>query len=205
MAATKTAPAVPAPPAQKLAPVVLPELDWVPTSNTEPRSGVPVSHVVIHRWGVAYTSEGAEASSYEGVINCFKQRSFEASAHIVFPGTAVPGRATQMVPWDQAAWAEMAYNRSSDDIECADAIWLGHDPHGLAVLARIVAFRLHVRGLPAVYSAERGYCRHGDLGASGGGHYDCPVSSGSDPIWKAFEGLVAHETQRGGFRKSWGR
>src|SRR5581483_3115732 len=115
----------------------------------------------------------------------------QASAHVVFPGSAVPGEATQMVAWDDKAWAEAAYNPSSDDIESADAIWLGHDPHGMAVLARIVAFRLHARGLPATWSAERGFCRHADLGSAGGGHTQCPTTDLA--LWRAFCGLVERE------------
>ena len=184
-------------------PVVLPQLDWVPTQACESRDGEDVVRVVCHRWGVAYVSEREEAASYQGVQNYFSDPSHDASAHVVFPGSAVPGRAAQMVAWDQAAWAEAAYNRSSDDIESADAIWLGHDPQGLEVLARIVAMRLHVRKLPAVWSAERGFCRHADLGQAGGGHLSCPTTDLT--VWHQFVALVEHEHARGGFRKEWGR
>lgn len=186
-----------------MAPIVLPDLDFVETQAVESRNGLAVAHVVVHRWGVAYTSEKAEAASYGGVVNYFKDTGHKANAHVVFPGSAVPGKATQMARWSESAWAEAAYNRSSDDIESADAIWLGHDPHGMAVLARIVAMRLHVRKLPAVWSAEKGFCRHADLGAAGGGHTSCPTTDMT--LWRAFAALVEHEAARGGFRASWGR
>jgi hypothetical protein len=192
--------AVAAPPA----PIVLPDnLVWHPTTASGSRGGEAVVRVVVHRWGVAYTTEQAEASSYHGVVNFFSNPANQASAHVVFPGSAVPGEATQMVAWDQKAWAEAAYNASSDDIESADAIWLGHDPHGMAVLARIVAFCLHRRGLPATYSAEKGFCRHADLGVAGGGHTQCPTTDMH--LWNAFAAMVQHEAARGGFRPSWGQ
>lgn len=190
-------------PCAKVAPVVLPKLDYVPTAASGTRGGQKVRLVVLHRWGVSYTTEAAEARSYQGVVNYFKDPAHQASAHVVLPGSAVPGKATQMVPWSQKAWAEAAYNPVSVEIECADAIWLGHDPHGLHVAARITAFLLHKYGLPATYSTNRGFCRHGDLGSAGGGHTVCPVTKGA-PIWTAFVGMVKHEAARGGFLKTWG-
>lgn len=159
--------------------------------------------MVVHRWGVRYTSEEAEAASYRGVVSYFSDPRNRASAHVVFPGSAVPGEATQMVAWHDMAWSEASYNPVSDDIESADAIWLGHDPDGLAVLARIVAFRLHKRGLPGVWSTRHGMCRHADLGAAGGGHLECPTTD--LPLWRHFVSLVQHELERGGFRQTWGR
>jgi len=189
--------------------VVLPELHWHPTTAYSPRHGSTVELVVVHRWGVRYTTEPAEAKSYAGVIAYFKNPANRVSAHVVYPGSAVPGEAAQMVSWDHMAWAEAAYNPVADEIESADACWtLEHDgkvadEHGLAVLARIVAYRLHKRGLPAVWSHRRGFCRHADLGVAGGGHLECPTTDMS--VWRRFVSLVQHEHERGGFRASWGR
>lgn len=189
--------------AKTVAPIVLPDLNLVPTRASGSRNGSKVQRVVLHRWGVSYTSENAEAQSYKGVINEFLNTKNDASAHIVFPGSAVPGKATQMVAWNDKAWTEAAYNPSSVEIESADAVWLGKDPHGLAVLARMTAFLLHKYDLPAVHSTKSGFCRHGDLGSAGGGHTVCPVPAGA-PIWDAFTALVKHEAARGGFRPNWG-
>jgi hypothetical protein len=187
---------------------ILPELRWEPTAACSPRYGHPVELVVVHRWGVRFTTAAAEARSYQGVIDYFKDRAHQASAHIVFPGSAVPGEATQMVAWSDLAWVEAAYNPFADDVESADHIWVpdargGYDEQGFQVLARIVAFRLHVRGLPPLWSTRRGFCRHGDLGAAGGGHTACPTTDLAR--WRAFVRQVQHEAQRGGFRASWGR
>lgn len=186
-------------------PVTLPELVWRPTRACMSREGETIRRVVLHRWGVSYTTPKAEAASYAGVIRWFEDPANAASAHLVLPGSAVPGRAAQMVAWGQAAWAEAAYNRSSVEIECADAIWLGHDPRGLAVAARITAFLLAKYDLPAIWSVERGFCRHGDLGQAGGGHTACPTTDRN--VFQAFAYLVKFEAHRGGFRpfRTWGR
>jgi hypothetical protein len=183
--------------------VVLPELRWNPTAACSSRLGHSVSLVVVHRWGVRYTSPAGEENSYHGVVNFFKNPANRASAHVVFPGSAVPGEATQMVHWSDLAWAEAAYNPVSDEIESADAIWLGDDPEGLQVLARIVAYRLHKRRLPAVWSTRYGVCRHADLGQPGGGHLECPTTD--LPLWRNFVTKVQRELERGGFRDRWGR
>lgn len=182
--------------------IVLPNLRWHPTQASGARAGHPVNLVVVHRWGVRYTDRPQEASAYEGVINFFSNPKNQASAHVVFPGSAVPGEATQMVSWHDYAWAEAAYNPDADDVESADAIWLGADPEGMQVLARIVACRLRARSLPAVWSIRKGFCRHADLGAAGGGHTQCPTTNLS--MWKHFVGLVQTEYLRGGCRP-WGR
>lgn len=189
--------------------VSLPELRWWPTAASGLRHGHDVELVVVHRWGVRFVSEPQEAVTYEGVCHYFADPAHQASAHVVFPGSARPGQATQMVAWEQMAWAEAAYNPVADDVESADACWTGAadggpaDPHGLAVLARIVAYRLHVRGLPPVWSHRRGFCRHADLGAAGGGHLACPTTDLA--LWRRFVRLVQAEAERGGFRKEWGR
>jgi hypothetical protein len=182
--------------------VILPKLLWQPTEAHGNRHNSVVSLVIVHRWGVRYVDLRHEALSYHGVINFFSDPKNQASAHVVFPGSAVPGEATQMVSWADYAWAEAAYNPVSDEIESADAIWLGHDPEGMAVLARIVAYRLHVRGLPPVWSHVRGFCRHADLGAAGGGHTECPTTNLA--LWRHFVSLVQSEAKRGGFRPVWG-
>lgn len=187
----------------------LPDLQWHPTTAYSPRHGSKVELVVVHRWGVRYTDPDHEKRSYAGVIAYFRNPANRASAHIVFPGSAASGEAAQMVSWAHMAWAEAAYNAVSDEIESADACWTMEadgrvaDEAGLRVLARIVAFRLHKRGLPPVWSHRRGFCRHADLGAAGGGHTACPTTDLH--LWRRFCRMVQDEHERGGFRASWGR
>ena len=183
--------------------VTLPHLEWHPTAASGARHGHPVDLVVVHRWGVRYVSEPAEKVDYEGVIRYFSNPHNQASAHIVYPGSAVPGEATQMVSGADYAWAEAAYNPVADEIESADAIWLGHDPAGFRQLARMVACRLHERGLPPVWSSRHGFCRHADLGVAGGDHLACPTTNLA--LWRDFVRLVQAEHSRGHFRHPWGR
>jgi hypothetical protein len=186
-----------------IGPVILPELEWNPTQAKRSRNGEKVVRVVVHRWGVRYTTEKEEAASYLGVVRFFENPANDASAHVVFPGSADKGKATQMVSWNEAAWAESAYNNSSDDIESADAIWLGHDPRGFEELARIVAMRCNVRKIPPVWSISNGFCRHADLGIAGGGHLECPTTNLA--LWHKFVNAVHYEFHRGGFRPVWGK
>lgn len=186
--------------------VVLPNLEWNPTeTNSGSRDGKSVSLVVVHRWGASSVPvlPNEEKISYGGVISWFHNPASEVSAHVVFPGSAVPNEATQIVAWDGMAWAEENYNPVADEIESADDIWIGTDVQGMTVLARIVAYRLHARGLPAEWSTEKGFCRHADLGAAGGGHTECPTTDMT--LWKTFVDLVQAEAKRGGFPESWGR
>jgi hypothetical protein len=187
----------------------LPELKQETTHNCSSRNGTKIRLVVIHRWGVRFTDEQAEARSYQGVINWFKNPKSQVSAHVVYPGSAVPGEATQMVPWHQKAWAEAYYNPDSVEVESADAIWLGHDPAGFHQLAHIAAYLLHHYHLPAhalqpgAVATGSGFCRHADLGALGGNHTSCPTTDWH--LWGAFAELVRSELMRGGFRAMWGK
>lgn len=191
-------------------PILPRHLTWQPTPNSGSRHGHPVNLVVVHRWGVRVTTQPAEALSYQGVINYLRDPAHPDSAHIVFPGSAVPDTAAQLVSWNDMAWAEAAYNPVADEVETADELWpdalpAGQKPDaaGLAVLARIVAFRCHIRGIPPVWSTTRGFCRHADLGAAGGGHTQCPTTDIA--YWKAFCRQVTAQYERGGFLPRWGR
>jgi len=172
--------------------VVLPPLVVRLSPNRSSRHGVPVRLVVVHRPVGGYTP------SVEWLCNPAAQ----ASAHVIL----APGgdAATQLVPWAEKAWACVAFNAVSDNIEVADGAWDGSDPQALRVAARVVAFRLHKRGLPARWTrdgSQPGFCRHYDLGAAGGGHTDPTTSL---VRWLRFVWMVKRELRRGGFRPEWG-
>jgi len=132
-----------------------------------------------------------------------------------------------MVGWNEKAWTQGDFNSVSEGIETDDICWTGKldvehpgdprrsDPKVVAALdtaARIVAFRLHKRGLPATWvrgakllqDTGRGFTRHVDGGAIAGGHA-CPVALGDTVRWQYFVSLVKRELKRGDFRKEWGR
>lgn len=172
---------------------VLPPLTQHPSPNRSSRHGERVHLIVCHR----------PVGSYAGSIQTLCDPASEASAHII---TKTGGlEATQLVPWGEKAWACKAFNAFSDNLELSDEMWTGDDPHGLAVAARIVAYRCHARKLPAVWTRDPlntpGICRHFDLGIAGGGHTDPTTST---PIWLNFMGMVRDQLTRGGFRPTWG-
>lgn len=184
--------------------VVLPPLLYRRSPNQSSRHGEKVHLVVCHR----------PVGSYQGSIDYLCEPTVynpdgsvksgpNASAHVI----TKPGglEATQLVGWNGKAWACAAFNAFSDNIEFSDEMWAGNDPDGLAVAARIVAFRCHVRGIPPMWTRDPahtpGVARHYDLGIAGGGHTD-PTTDNS--LWAAFMRMVAVEFARGGFRASWG-
>lgn len=181
----------------------LPDLDWHPTTACGDRHGSAIELAVVHRWGVRYVDKPGEEKSYAGVVAYFTHPANRASAHYVYPGSAVPGEATQMVRAADYAWTQAAFNPVAIEVESADAIWLGHDDDGFKQLARIVAALCHYHGLPPVWSHRKGFCRHADLGAAGGGHTECPTTDLA--VWRRFVRLVQAEHERGGFRPRWGR
>ena len=179
--------------------VALPPLKWRESPNVSVRR-LPVRMVVVHR----------PVGGYEGSIEALCNPAHAASAHVIVKEDG--SEATQLVAWQRKAWACVTFNSPSDNIETPDWIWTGpltaDALRVMHVCARIVAFRLYKRGFPAVWLRGgalihgRGFTRHIDLGALGGGH--------SDPTqdvhrWQVFAGLVAHELARGGFPLQWGR
>lgn len=183
--------------------VVLPQLAHMHSPAQSNRRG-GVHLVTLHR----------PVGSYQGSISTMMEDRGEDSAagHIILaPG----GReATQLVDWEQKAWACRLFNSASDNLEIADGIWLGkftegqfhsNDPDGWLVAARIAAFRCAERKIPATWTRDplnrAGLVRHYDLGIAGGGHTDPTTDPG---IWLAFVDDVKYQVKRGKFRKEWG-
>ena len=190
----------------------LPELEFFPTPAMSSRMGLPVRKVWLHRWGVVFRNMPEERQAFRGVLHEFQDPHNEASSHLVFPGTAIRNYCAQMVPFSRKSWTEAAFNKTGISIECADAIWLGHDALGFAQLARITAYLLHRFGLPPqwtpapgpIFNPRRGFCRHADGGGLAGGHTQCPTTDLE--LWRQFVGRTQAEYHRGEFRKEpWGR
>jgi N-acetyl-anhydromuramyl-L-alanine amidase AmpD len=172
--------------------VVLPPLTQTPSPNQSDRRGVVPYLVVVHR----------PVGTYAGSVKWLCDPRAQASAHVITEGS---GKATQLVPWDRKAWACVAFNSASYNIEVDDNAWDGSDPAALATAARIVAFLCKRTRIPPTWSLQpthlAGVVRHYDLGAAGGGHTD-PTTS--DALWRRFMVMVAAEHKRGGFRPTWG-
>lgn len=180
-------------------PYPLPPLKWKPSPNESRRSDA-VRLVVVHR----------PVGSYQGSIEHLCDPDTQASAHVIVREDGK--EATQLVSWERKAWACVSFNSASENIETPDVIWtepLGPDLRVVMhTCARIVAFRLHKRGLPAEWRTgadlldRPGVTRHFDLGAAGGGHTDPTTDTAR---WEEFMLMVEQELARGLFRRAWGR
>jgi hypothetical protein len=184
--------------------VTLPTLEFAFTEACSSRHGTPVRLIWLHTWG---TPGGV----IDGVKNFFMNPAHDVSAHFVYAGEKGKdkGRCIQMVHMADKAWTEAAYNSSGISIECADPIWQGKDPAGLARVARITGWLLKRYQLPAQYvdhnhiSSGRGFTRHADGGLAGGGHTSCPTTNMA--LWHSFVQMVQHEVAKGGYRTNWAK
>ena len=147
---------------------------WIPTPNYSSR-GSGVRLVVLH------TAEGA--LTYQSLGSFFANPASGVSSHTGIDDT--PNTVGEYVRADFKAWTQGNANPYSVAAElCAFAEW-GIDewhrhPTMLENAARWVAeecgrFGIPLRSLSAdeAQSGVAGVCDHVDLGASGGGHWDC--------------------------------
>lgn len=159
--------------------LTLPAIRWTPSPNFSSRGGQRVRLIVAH------DCEG----SYAGSIAWFAMAKSKVSAHLVLREDGL--EATQMVAWANKAWHACNANPISEGIEAAGFAAKGFPAAEWAALAALVAWRLHVNGLPCQEATAAndwtGFTEHAKLGAWGGGHHDLT----EDPVqWKAFVGLV---------------
>lgn len=184
-----------APPVDVKPAVILPPLSWRASPNHSDRfPGSAVTMIVCH------DTEG----SYAGSVDWLCNPKAQASAHVVLDEF---GReATQLVAWNSKAWACVAFNSVSDNIEMAHVSGQPWRWEQLRAMGRIVAYRLKRRGLPCRYIGTRthlrGYTRHKDLGFAGGGHTDPSMNAME---WRFLRACIWYEYHRGHFRPSWGR
>lgn len=180
--------------------VQLPKLAQQPSPNFSERNlqrGHAPYLIVLHR----------PVGSYHGSADYLCKPSTQASAHILTEGNGTGvDVATQLVPWDKKAWACMAFNSISYNLEIDDDAWSGKDKGALLTAQRITAFICHKTGIPPRWSHsplhDAGICRHYDLGRAGGGHTD-PTTN--DAEFRAFLAGVRYQLERGGFRATWGK
>ena len=183
--------------------VVLPPLVQKKSPNQSSRHGARIDLIVWHE----------TAGSYKGAISWLctptvRDRTGrvisgpDASAHLVVREDG--GECTQLVHLSEKAWHAAAYNPHSVGVEHANVTAKGYATDAeLRESARIFAWLCWHLGVPAQWArggVGRGVVRHLELGVLGGGHTQCgPWDSG----WHRFLTLLAEETQRGGFRKTW--
>jgi hypothetical protein len=148
----------------------------MPSPNYSSRGGSTVRLVVLH------TAEGA--TTIESLGNFFASSSSGVSSHAGIDDQA--GKIGVYVKRADKAWTAAAANPYSVQAElCGFAEWStdtwrkGH-PNMLANAAAWIAEECAAFGVPlrklSAYEAQSGaagVCQHVDLGADGGGHWDC--------------------------------
>lgn len=156
----------------------------IPSPNYSSRSGVPVRLIVIH------TAEGAR--TIEELGSFFGSSSSGVSSHTGIDDK--PGVVGEYVQRDYKAWTAANANPHAVQTElCAFAKWTHEewDAHGAMLdnCARWIAEEAVAFGLPIqrltqseAQGSGRGVCQHADLGAWGGGHWDCGSSFPLDAV-----------------------
>lgn len=174
--------------------IVLPPLVWKPTPNVSSRGGEKVRLLVWHE----------TAGAYAGAVSWLCNPAAQASAHLVVREDGL--EATQLVPLAEKAWHAVAFNSESIGVEHANTLARGFaTEQQLEVSARIFGWLCLQYGIPPRWSrtgSDPGITRHKDLGAAGGGHFQCGTD---DTDWQRFLVMVQHELERGGYRKAWAR
>ena len=155
--------------------MTIPPIKWTASPNFSSRGGQKVRLIVAH------DCEG----SYAGSVSWFAMARSQVSAHLVLRDDG--NEATQMVAWGNKAWHACDVNPYSEGIEAAGYEAKGLGAHEFGSLAALVAWRLHVNGIPCQEATATnhwtGFTQHGKLGAMGGGHHDFTESA---DVWASF-------------------
>jgi N-acetylmuramoyl-L-alanine amidase len=156
---------------------------WIPSPNYSSR-GSAVRLIVLH------TAEGA--TTYQSLGNYFKNPSAGVSSQVGIDDT--PNTVGEYVSRSAKAWTQANANPYSTSAElCAFASWTPaqwqQHPTMLSNTAQWIkeeaaAFGIPIRKLTAqqAQGGQAGVCQHVDLGASGGGHWDCGPSFPMDQV-----------------------
>lgn len=160
--------------------------------NQSSRHGARIDLIVWHE----------TAGEYRGAVSWLCDPRSDASAHLVVREDG--GEVTQLVKLANKAWHAQDFNARSVGVEHANVTAKGYATDAeLRESARIFAWLCWHLGIPARWAPKgvgRGVVRHSELGWAGGGHTSCGPW---DPGWHRFLALLAEETHRGGFRKTW--
>jgi hypothetical protein len=148
----------------------------IPSPNYSSRGGAAVTTIVLH------TAEGAR--TYQDLGAFFANPASGVSSHTGIDDT--PNTVGEYVPRTGSSWTASAANKWSVQTElCAFAAWdiaewNRHAPM-LENCAAWIAEEAAALGIPilrlgpadAQDPGTAGVCQHNDLGAMGGGHWDC--------------------------------
>jgi hypothetical protein len=149
---------------------------------------------------VLHTAEGA--LTYQSLGNFFANPSSGVSSHVGIDDA--PGVVGEYVRRQDKAWTQGNANPYSVAAElCAFASWSSAEwarhPVMLENTAAWVAEECAAFGIPlrklspgeAQGSSAMGVCQHADLGASGGGHWDCGPGFPMDEVLRMAAGTAA--------------
>jgi hypothetical protein len=149
-----------------------------PSPNYSSRAGSPITTLVLH------TAEGALSIASLGAY--FSNPAAQVSSHVGIDDQA--GTIGEYVQRPGKAWTAANANPYAVQAElCAFASWdsaeWNRHPNMLATAAAWIAEESAALGIPIAtltdaqaQSAGRGVCQHAQLGAMGGGHWDCGPS-----------------------------
>ena len=173
---------------------------WIPSPFWSSPRGQAVRLVVLH------TAEGS--TSYQSLGSWFQNPSAQVSSHVGIDDT--PNTVGEYVKRDGVAWTQAAANPYSVAAElCAFAKWdageWARHPTMLSTTAAWVAEECAAFGIPIVKltaaqaqdGRSKGVCQHVDLGAAGGGHWDCGTSFPMDQIIEMAAGGAAPAPKKG--------
>jgi hypothetical protein len=156
----------------------------IPSPNYSSRGGTKVRLIVLH------TAEGAR--TYQDLGAFFANPASGVSSHVGIDDT--PGTVGEYVQRSGKAWTQANANPYSVAAElCAFAEWSPTEwakhPQMLANCAQWIAEEARYFNIPPVrlsaaqaQSGYEGVCQHVDLGAAGGGHWDCGPSFPMDDV-----------------------
>jgi len=164
---------------------------WIPSPNYSSRGGATVTTIVCH------TAEGA--ANIRDLGAWFANPSSQVSSHVGIDDT--PNTVGEYVNFDRKAWTAANANPWSVQAElCAFAAWTADDwaahPTMLDNTAAWIAEEAARFGIPLrLLSASEaqnpnvaGVCQHNDLGAMGGGHWDCGPAFPIDHVLQLAQG-----------------
>ena len=165
----------------------------MPSPCYSSRGGEGVRLIVLH------TAEGS--TSIESLGAYFANPNTQASSHVGIDDK--PNTVGEYVNRSQKAWTAANANPVAVQAElCAFASWGPDDwaahPNMLANTAAWIAEEAAAFGLPLVkltaneaQGGARGVCQHNDLGAWGGGHWDCGPAFPIDDVLAMASGAPA--------------
>jgi hypothetical protein len=148
---------------------------WIPSPHYSSRGGSDVRLIVIH------TAEGA--TTIESLGGWFQNPGAACSSHVGADDKA--DTVGEYVSRPNKAWTQSNYNPVAVSMElCGFASWSTAEwdrhPNMLDNCAQWVAEEAAHFGIPITrlnasqaQGSGRGVCQHVDLGAGGGGHWDC--------------------------------